>query len=135
MKKQVLRCVCSIAFALTGGCSNANGGNGTQTAQPYQDAAMEFDHAKWVDEDNASKAPYPRQQMISSLTKTKLKPGVLMKDVTVMLGESTKTNKFTNHGLVYWIGPEKGQISIDSQWLVIDFDSDQRLKSFDIITD
>jgi outer membrane protein assembly factor BamE (lipoprotein component of BamABCDE complex) len=135
MKKQFLLCACPAVFALAAGCSSASGGNSAVAAPVYQEDAMRFDRAKWVDEVNAYKVPYPRQQMMKSLKADTLKIGMPKAEVIALLGEKTKTDKFASHGLVYWIGPEPGAISIDSQWLVIDFDSKDALKSFDLVTD
>lgn len=96
---------------------------------------MDFDQKIWADEAGIYKKPYPRQQMLASLKKTALKVGTPKATIVSMLGAATKTDKFAEHGLVYVLGPEPGAISVDSQWLVIDFDGDQKVKSFDVVTD
>jgi outer membrane protein assembly factor BamE (lipoprotein component of BamABCDE complex) len=95
---------------------------------------MEFDAKKWADEAGIYKKPYPRQQMLSSVLKT-LKAGLPKETVISMLGPRTKTDKFSNHGLVYLIGPEPSAISVDSQWLAIDFDQNDKIKNVQVLSD
>lgn len=128
----------SIAYPalllVTGGCSNLTGNTQASVPQNYQEQSMDFDREKWADEAAAYKEPYPRQQMLKALPRV-LKPGMSKDDVIRLLGKETDTDKFTEYDLVYWVGPEKSAISIDSQWLVLDFDDDQKLKTFKAMTD
>jgi hypothetical protein len=45
-------------------------------------------------------------------------------EIVELLGEPPPTEYFRNWDLVYWLGPERGFISIDSEWLVFRFTDD-----------
>ena len=57
--------------------------------------------------------------------------GMTREEVDGLLGVPTETGYFANFEYVYLLGPERGFISIDSEWLCIDFEdgvvSDARL--------
>ena len=56
-------------------------------------------------------------------------------EIVALLGEPTTTDYFKDYDLVYWLGPERGLISIDSEWLVIRLDSLGRVSDFRLVTD
>jgi hypothetical protein len=56
-------------------------------------------------------------------------------EVVALLGEPRPTNYFTEYDLVYWLGPERGAISIDSEWLVLRLDKDGRIVEERLVTD
>ena len=55
--------------------------------------------------------------------------------VTEMLGEPPKTDYFTEWEMVYWLGPERGFMSIDSEWLLIKFTSDAIVSEYRLARD
>lgn len=64
--------------------------------------------------------------------------GLLGKDrlaVIERLGQPTNTAKFDSWDLVYRLGNERGFISIDSEWLVIRFDSSGRVSKASLVRD
>jgi hypothetical protein len=56
-------------------------------------------------------------------------------EVVALLGEPPKTDYFREYDLVYWLGPERGFISIDSEWLVMRLDSLGRVSEYRLVTD
>jgi hypothetical protein len=50
--------------------------------------------------------------------------GMTRTEIDAMLGTPPKTSNFRNYDYVYWLGPERGFMSIDSEWLCIAFDED-----------
>jgi hypothetical protein len=56
-------------------------------------------------------------------------------DIVALLGEPSKTAYFKDYDLVYWLGPERGLMSIDSEWLVMRLDSLGRVSDFRLVTD
>ena len=56
-------------------------------------------------------------------------------DIETMLGAPTKTAKFKNYDLVYWLGAERGYISIDSEWLVVRFANTGEAREVRIVRD
>lgn len=55
--------------------------------------------------------------------------------VTAIVGEPDKTEYFKDWDLVYWLGPERGWISIDSEWLVFRLDSQKKVTDYRIVRD
>jgi hypothetical protein len=55
--------------------------------------------------------------------------------VIKLLGEPPETGYFRKWELVYYLGPERGFISIDSEWLVLRFGRDGRVAEERIVTD
>jgi hypothetical protein len=53
--------------------------------------------------------------------------GLTRPEVIAMLGEPPMQEYFKNYDLVYYLGPERGFMSIDSEWLVLEFGPDGRI--------
>lgn len=51
------------------------------------------------------------------------------------LGQPRPTSYFREYDLVYWLGSERGFMAIDSEWLVIRFDSAGRAIEGRLVTD
>lgn len=56
-------------------------------------------------------------------------------EVVALLGPPTETDKFRDHRLIYVLGPERGFVRIDYEWLAIDFDSDGKVASVAVVSD
>jgi hypothetical protein len=56
-------------------------------------------------------------------------------DIVALLGEPPTADYFKEYDLVYWLGPERGLMSIDSEWLVMRLDPLGRVADFRLITD
>ena len=52
-----------------------------------------------------------------------------------MLGEPPHTGYFKDWDLVYWLGRERGFISIDSEWLVVRLDPKGWVREYRIVRD
>lgn len=55
--------------------------------------------------------------------------------VVALLGEPKPTQYFSDYDLVYWLGPERSIMSIDSEWLVFRLDSGRRVSESGLVTD
>jgi len=51
------------------------------------------------------------------------------------LGVPPQTGYFREYDLVYWLGPERGLMALDSEWLVIRFDPSGRAVEGKLVTD
>lgn len=78
----------------------------------------------------------PRLQMVDSVIANVL-PGLNQNEVTSSLGKPTETEYFADlrPDLIYVLGPERGFISIDYEWLLIWFDDDGVVDRTQIATD
>ena len=94
-----------------------------------------FDAANW--RANARADPmYPaRLTMVDDLLARGLLERATRDSVTRLLGPRDSTSYFQEWELVYWLGPERGLIRIDSEWLVIAFGADDRVSAARIVTD
>lgn len=77
-----------------------------------------------------------RVYIVDDLINTYELVGKTKSDVVALLGPPTETEYFkSDTNVVYYLGDERGIISIDSEWLVIDFDDNQIVKAYDVRTD
>ena len=61
--------------------------------------------------------------------------GMTRAEVVALIGEPPKSDFFRSYDLVYWLGPERGLIGIDSEWLVMKLDANRRVTSVELVTD
>jgi hypothetical protein len=85
-----------------------------------------FDQVTWC----LGESPFlskgaPRLRMADGLVGSRALLGRNAQDVASLLDPPTKTDKFKNYDLVYWLGAERGFLSVDSEWLLIRFGNDK----------
>ena len=94
-----------------------------------------FTPALWQD---PKASQYPRAIrgcLVDDLTARTPIRGRSRADIVALLGEPPQPDYFREYDLVYWLGPERGLMSIDSEWLVMRLDSLGRVADFRLITD
>ncbi|MCG1028510.1 outer membrane protein assembly factor BamE domain-containing protein [Virgibacillus halodenitrificans] len=90
-----------------------------------------FTSEKWMQDDTGK-----RVYMVDDLLTDHEIGGKTREEVFSLLGEPTITEYFKNdNNIVYHLGNERGLISIDSEWLVIDFDKEDKVKKYAVVTD
>ena len=92
-----------------------------------------FDPAAWRDKVRVAQGV--RLGMADRLIALRALDGKTRAAVVEMLGEPPATGYFSNWDLVYWLGPERGFISVDSEWLVLRLDADGRVAEYRILRD
>src|SRR4051794_29263959 len=98
--------------------------------------ATRFDPAAWKARSMDEGAMWPtRLRMADDLVDRNLQNRVLRAQVEELLGPPDKTSYFQNWDLVYQLGPERGFIRIDSEWLVFRVDSGARVVEYRIVRD
>lgn len=76
-----------------------------------------------------------RAYMAEDMMKKYSLEGMTKEDVISLLGNDTEREYFKEKGnLVYWLGCERGFISIDSEWLVINF-KEEKVSNYYITRD
>jgi hypothetical protein len=90
-----------------------------------------FDQAVWLDQ----KQEAARLEMADRIVARRMLDGKTRPEVVAMLGEPPKTIYFSDWNLVYRLGDERGYSSIDSEWLVVRFDADDRVSEYQIVRD
>ncbi|MXO90413.1 hypothetical protein [Pontixanthobacter aquaemixtae] len=91
-----------------------------------------FDSAEWK---SASYWDGTRVEMIEHLLWSKRLDGLDKGAVISLLGPDPETTYFSEHDLVYPLGPERGLMSLDSEWLIIDFDDEGVVESYQVMGD
>ena len=85
-------------------------------------APIEFNAQVWREGDglNFASKEFPRLRMADGLIKSGILLGKTMPELEALLGVQSKSTYFRpEYNLVYWLGPERGLIRIDGEWLVI----------------
>ncbi len=94
-----------------------------------------FDPSVWQDTLQAFAELAPRGCMVDDLLRRTKLVGMDRSQVVALLGEPNRTSYFKDYQLVYWLGPEPGLFSIDSQWLVMKLDRAGRVTEATLMTD
>ena len=76
-----------------------------------------FTTEKWLND------PYGRVNIVDDMLDRYSLVGMSESEINKLLGDETKNAYFKeDDNIVYWLGPERGLVSIDSEWLVITFE-------------
>ena len=95
-----------------------------------------FDQAVWLAGEMVAPSPEaPRLSMADGLVSSRTLIGKTRTEVEAMLGPVTKTDKFRQYDLVYWLGASRGFMPIDSEWLVLRLDERGEVSDSRIVTD
>lgn len=126
-----------VAFAL-GGAALYLAVVGLLLLDPVVDSyqhQIPFDSQQW----KARQAEDPlwpdRLQMVDDLLARIPLSGLPKARVIELLGPGDQTGYFRDWQLVYWLGPERGLIRIDSEWLVIRLGDDERVVDSRLVRD
>lgn len=84
-----------------------------------------FDAVQWKNEKLVNSRDPIRIRMVDDLLNKNELIGMSKSGVNDLLGIPPKTGYFSNYDYVYWLGPERGFMSIDSEWLVIKFENNK----------
>lgn len=93
-----------------------------------------FDSAVWK-ESLGRQDDAVRLRMVDDLLRRHRLCGMREDELIALLGKPPKTDYFSDYQLVYWLGPERGFISIDSEWLAVRIGPDQRVIDARIVRD
>lgn len=93
----------------------------------------EFDPVAWKAGNLARDAV--RIRMIDDLLSRHDFHGMSKSQVIAIIGEPDQTDYFNDWDLVYCLGPERGFLSIDSEWLVLRFDNAGKIIDYRIVRD
>jgi len=96
---------------------------------------LPFNPEVWIANPDSTELDPIRLRMVDDLLAKHNFLGMTRKQIDDLLGPRTPTDKFRDWDLVYWLGPERGSIRIDSEWLVFRFDKDDKVKEFQHLRD
>ena len=95
----------------------------------------EFDAERWRDSAQMYGADPIRIRMVDDLLHRNDFLGWRREQVVALLGEPRQTGYFTQYELVYWMGPERGILGLDSEWLVFRLDAHGRVGEYRVARD
>ena len=93
----------------------------------------EFDPNAWQRREQAW--DHTAAEMADRLVENSTLQDMKRAQVVRMLGEPLQTTNFNDWDMKYWLGPERGFIAIDSEWLVIRLGPDGRVADYRIVRD
>jgi len=93
-----------------------------------------FDSSVWKASLSTQDDPI-RLRMVDDLLRRYQLRGMREEELVALLGKPPQTDYFSDYQFVYWLGPERGFISIDSEWLAVRIGSDQRVTDARIVRD
>jgi hypothetical protein len=99
----------------------------------FPTSAQPFVSHAWRDESKVKEGV--RLGMADQLIADGTLLGKARAEVVDLLGEPPPTGYFADWDLVYWLGPERGYISIDSEWLVLRLSAEGRVIDNRIVRD
>jgi hypothetical protein len=105
---------------------------GTPVIRDYA-SRTSFDSARWKSENRRS-AEGIRVRMVDDLLRTHKLIGMQRAQLEALLGVPPSTPYFSEYDFVYWLGPERGPFSIDSEWLVVKLQKDVVVAA-EVVTD
>lgn len=94
-----------------------------------------FDSAVWKESLSKGSADSVRIRMIDDLLKKKTLVNMRRSEIVLLLGTPPKTEYFHEYQFVYWLGPERSFFGIDSEWLAIRFNSEDRVSAARVVSD
>lgn len=92
-----------------------------------------FDSQRWKQVERSD--DHTRLRMVEHLIKSGRLDGAARSDVISLLGPPDDTDYFSEWDSVYWLGPERGLIGIDSEWLVIRFSPSNVVSEYRVVRD
>ena len=109
---------------------------GVATFLSARSASTQFDAAAWqLGADPLYGGEAPRLRLADGLVRSRSLLGKSASEVEAMLGPTSRSGYFREFDFVYWLGPERSFVSIDSEWLVIKLAADGQVKEARIVTD
>ncbi|HQP99796.1 MAG TPA: hypothetical protein PLY86_15170 [bacterium] len=94
----------------------------------------EFNSEIWKDTKTAHNPPYPRLRMVDDLLRRNELIGMNREEVVALLGERDQ-KRFGECDFVYFLGPQRSFISIDSEWLTMKLNPEGYICEVLVLTD
>lgn len=92
-----------------------------------------FDRQTWLNDDQGTQGA--RLKMADRMVARRALLGRTRTDVVAMLGKPAASANLTDWDLVYRLGPERGFISLNDEWLVLRLDDQERIIEARIVRD
>ena len=98
------------------------------------DGHTTFVRSEWMDTTLATGLLAVRGCMVDDLLERHELQGKTRAEVVALIGEPQQSDAFPEYDMVYWLGPERGLIGTDSEFLVMKLDKAGRVTSVELRT-
>ncbi|HET9426126.1 MAG TPA: hypothetical protein VFO55_12195 [Gemmatimonadaceae bacterium] len=98
------------------------------------DGYTTFVQSQWMDTTLSLGRAAVRGCMVDDLLARHPLRGKTRAEVVALIGEPTEKELFREYDMVYWLGPERGLIGTDSEFLVIRLDAAGRVTTVELVT-
>ena len=105
-----------------------------QLSESRCDGHSTFVRSEWLDTAMSLGRLAVRGCMIDDLLEKHELRGKTRAEVVALIGEPDRTEVFAEYDMVYWLGPERGLIGTDSEYLVMNLDKAGRITSVELRT-
>ncbi len=105
-----------------------------QLSESRCDGHTDFVRSQWMDTTLALGRLAVRGCMIDDLLEKHELRGKTRAEVVALIGQPDPSDVFPEYDLVYWLGPERGLIGTDSEYLVMKIDRTGRITSVELRT-
>lgn len=97
----------------------------------------DFDAQLWRAHEGVGHDPMwpPRLTMVDDLIGSGELDGLSRDQVVALLGPPELGETDEGNQYIYWLGPERGYLRIDSEWIAIDFGDDGKVKGYELMRD
>jgi hypothetical protein len=97
---------------------------------------LPFDSVAWKTRAADAGHQWPtRLRMVDDLLKQRRLDRLTREQVVELLGPVDQTARWREWDLVYYLGPERSPLAIDSEWLVIRLDAGRKVSTFQVVRD
>jgi hypothetical protein len=96
---------------------------------------LPFDSAVWKESLTKGSTEIVRLRMVDSLLRKHKLAGMHRAEVISLLGMPRDTGYLRDYDLVYWLGPKYSFFCIDSEWLAVKFDGEDRVTKASVVSD
>jgi hypothetical protein len=112
----------------------AYSGARSQLAESRCDGHSTFDRSQWMDTAMVRGKLAVRGCMVDDLLDRHELRGMTRAQVVALIGEPDTTRDLPDYDLVYWLGPQRGLIGTDSEYLVMKLDKTSHVVSVELVT-
>ena len=96
---------------------------------------LPFEQSAWKANPDSNERDPIRLRMVDDLLAHHNFIGMSRAEIDDLLGAPAPTDKFRDWDLVYWLGPGRGYMRIDSEWLVFKFDKENKVIAYRLTGD
>lgn len=106
----------------------------SQLSESRCDGHTTFIQSQWMDTTMARGRLAVRGCMVDDLLEQHELRGMTRAQVVALIGEPDRADDVPGYDMVYWLGPQRGLVGTDSEYLVMKLDQSKRVTSVELIT-